>query len=358
MHPVLTSPWRLLTYLGIWLPFGLGLALTVGTLGPLPLATAALLALPPTYAHAFACLSAYWLCRAAPLRGATLLRAVLSQAAAAALTATLVYAAVLALAGLAEAQGDAPGAADTVIRLAPSLLTPLLLAYLLSATVHYALLAAEERRRAEAEALQADVLAREAELTALRGQVHPHFLFNALNSISALVVRDPNEARRLCGLLADFLRTTLTLGAADRVPLEEEARLAERLLSIEQVRFGSRLQFSLEVEEATRGLRVPPLVLLPLVENAVTHGVASLLDGGAVEVAARRRGSHLEFSVANPFDPGTRRKGAGTGLANLRKRLAALYRDAATVKAEAHGERFEVVVLLPAEELRAPGQAS
>jgi LytS/YehU family sensor histidine kinase len=222
--------------------------------------------------------------------------------------------------------------------------------YLLVAALHYLMAAFEESRQAEAQALQFQILSREAELRALRAQIHPHFLFNALNSISALVVARPEEARRVCILLADFLRRSLTLGARDRVPFGEELALAEDLLAIERVRFGARLQHESRVDEASRACAVPPLLLQPLVENAVTHGIAQCLDGGTVRVEAKRIGDRLRVVIENPRDPDTPGpRGAGIGLANVQRRLEAVYGRAAELRVLAEGPIFRVELSLPAE---------
>jgi hypothetical protein len=190
---------------------------------------------------------------------------------------------------------------------------------------------------------------REAELRALRAQIHPHFLFNALNSINALVTAQPEEARRLCLLLADFLRRSLTLGSRDRVQLSEELALAEDLLAIEQVRFGARLRVERQVEEAARGCLVPPLLLQPLVENAVTHGIAQCLDGGTVRIEAGMRGERLRVAIRNPRDPeAVARKGTGIGVQNVLRRLEALYGREADLRLRAEGESFSVELELPA----------
>ena len=122
--------------------------------------------------------------------------------------------------------------------------------------------------------LELQVLTRDAELRALRAQVNPHFLYNSLNSISALTGSDAAAARRMCLLLAEFLRTTLRVSSEERITMAEEMKLAERFLSIEQVRFGERLHVEQSIDESALECQVPPLVLQPLLENAVGHGIA------------------------------------------------------------------------------------
>ena len=176
------------------------------------------------------------------------------------------------------------------------------------------MLAVERWREAETRQLALQVLAREAELKALRTQIDPHFLFNSLHSISALTTVDPAGARRMCLLLGEFLRLSLKLGAEDRIPLAEEMALVDRFLGIEQVRFGDRLRASVTLDPGAAACEVPPLLLQPLVENAARHGVAELVDGGLIDERAVRRGDRVIVSVENPCDPDRRvRAGAGVG---------------------------------------------
>src|SRR5262249_19044525 len=152
--------------------------------------------------------------------------------------------------------------------------------------------------------LETQVTAREAELRALRAQLNPHFLFNSLNSINALVGADPEGARRMCAGLGDFLRRTLALGARASVTRDEDLALVRRYLGREQVRFGERLQVEESVTGEARECRVPPLLLQPLVENAIKHGIQDRLDGGTIRVEARRDGALLRVVVENPVDDG------------------------------------------------------
>jgi LytS/YehU family sensor histidine kinase len=222
------------------------------------------------------------------------------------------------------------------------------LLYLLSVAVSYVFAALEQSRDNERRELQVQVLAREAELRSLRAQIDPHFLFNSLHSISALTAADPSAARRMCVLLAEFLRDSLTLGAEDRITVDRELSLAGRFLEIERVRFGDRLQVHLEAGEAGRCL-VPPLLLQPIVENAVTHGVAHVLAGGLITVTVSRGPVAVTIVVENPCDPDRpRRTGTGLGIANVRARLRALHGGDARVSAIERDGMWRVEMTLPA----------
>jgi LytS/YehU family sensor histidine kinase len=214
--------------------------------------------------------------------------------------------------------------------------------------MHYLMIAVEDSRAKEQQALQQSVLAREAELRALRAQIHPHFLFNSLNSISALTTVDPPAARGMSIRLAEFLRKTLTFGASEIVTLAREIDLVEDYLAIEQTRFGDRLHFEKQVPEAALHCLIPPLILQPLDENAVNHGIAHLTEGGAIILRADLRSEQLTIEVENPVDPDylpTRKK--GVGLENVRRRLSAMHGPGGRLNTERTSGRFLAVVVVP-----------
>jgi LytS/YehU family sensor histidine kinase len=220
---------------------------------------------------------------------------------------------------------------------------------LLAILGHYLGGAFQRSRNAERRALELQVLAREAELKSLRAQLDPHFLFNSLNSVAALIGNDTAAARQMCFLMAQFFRKSLTLAREQSIPLMEEISLAETFLAIEKVRFGERLRARFDVADDVREVAVPPLVLQPLVENAVHHGVAHLLEGGEVHVQARRREQFLELIVANPCDPDRPpSRGTGMGLMNVRSRIETLCGHRASVDVDAREDYFRVSVLFPA----------
>jgi Histidine kinase len=213
---------------------------------------------------------------------------------------------------------------------------------------HYLADAFARSRQAKHQALELEVLARESELRSLRAQLDPHFLFNSLNSIAALIGSDPPAARRMCFLMADFFRSSLALGGRASITLAEEMRLAQTFLAIESIRFGERLRTSFDVAEDTLEISVPPLVLQPLVENAVHHGVAHLIEGGEVKVQARKQQNLVELVVENACDPERpASRGTGVGLANVKSRIETLFGKRGSVTVESRPERFRVSVLLP-----------
>ncbi len=205
-------------------------------------------------------------------------------------------------------------------------------------------------RERELQASELEKLLAEARLQALQAQLNPHFLFNTLNSISTLMHRDVEAADRMIVRLSELLRLALSTAGAQEVPLRDELEFLRRYLEIEQVRFGPRLSVDFHVAPDTLELAVPNLLLQPLLENAIKHGIAPRKAGGRIEVHARREGDRLHLTVADNGtgnSPSTR--GSGLGLANTRARLEHLY---GAQQHFAFGPRpeggFAVQIVLPA----------
>jgi LytS/YehU family sensor histidine kinase len=220
--------------------------------------------------------------------------------------------------------------------------------YILAVALHYLLMALEQRQDAERTEQELRVLAREAELKALRAQLNPHFLFNSLNSISALTTLDARRAREMCVLLSDFLRKSLRLGERSTVKLSEELDLVRNYLAIEQTRFGSRLQVEWVVDPSVEGVEIPTLLLQPLVENAIKHGIAQIPEGGTIRIKASARGAIAEIHVENPVDPDAERpQGLGLGLRQVKQRLQGRYGSQTFFEAQIREGRHEVVLTFP-----------
>ena len=216
--------------------------------------------------------------------------------------------------------------------------------------LHYLLDAWERAQASERREAELRVLARDAELKALRAQLNPHFLFNSLNSISALTTVDPKRAREMCVLLSDFLRKSLKLGERASVTLAEEFDLLRAYLAIERIRFGDRLQVRWEIE-ADQSAPLPPLLLQPLVENAIKHGIASLPEGGTLVIRSERSGPHVAITLENPADPDSEPpQGLGMGLRQVKERLLGRHGSRAAFGAEAQAGQYRVRLLIPIDE--------
>jgi sensor histidine kinase YesM len=196
-----------------------------------------------------------------------------------------------------------------------------------------AIIAVQLSRRLDAQSRDAAVLlalTREAELRALKAQIRPHFLFNVLNSIYSLIGSRPDEARRMVELVSDLMRRTLDASEEALVPVEWEMEVVDRYLRIEQVRLGSRLEVRLDAEGIPAGAMISPLLLQPLVENAVKHGIGSRPGPGSIEVRAAGTASGLEFVIrdSGPGVVGRAFEAPGHGLNLTRRRLQALFGSA------------------------------
>ena len=170
----------------------------------------------------------------------------------------------------------------------------------------------------------------EAQLKTLQAQIEPHFLFNTLANLDALIQTDPKRARAMLGHLNDYLRATLAATRRERSTLADEFALLRGYLEVQGMRMGERLRFTLELPEALGGAELPPMLLQPLVENSLKHGLEPKVEGGEVKVSARTEGGRLVLEVA---DTGLGKAngstgGTGVGLANVRERLAAAYAGA------------------------------
>lgn len=179
----------------------------------------------------------------------------------------------------------------------------------------------------ELEASQAKARLSEARLQALKMQIHPHFLFNTLNSISALIDEQPVEARRVLAQLGDLLRATLRSEASHVVSLKDEVALVRDYLGIEQIRFDDRLAVTTEIDPAAYRAAVPSFLLQPLVENAIRHGIGRRERGGRLWLSAKRINGRLVIHVQDDGDgfDGESGPGEGIGLSNIRNRLRELY---------------------------------
>lgn len=207
-----------------------------------------------------------------------------------------------------------------------------------------------ELRTRELEEERARKLFAEARLSSLESRIHPHFLFNTLNSISSLIPEDPRRAEEIVGRLAALLRFSLDAGAESLVPLAQEIRIVRDYLEIEKARFGDRLRYSIDVPRELESARVPPLAVQTLVENSVKHAIAPRREGGEVRVYARAAASGIELLVCDT-GRGFRLEQAapGHGIDNLAGRLNVLFGDAAGLSSSTADGRPAVRLVLPLE---------
>jgi sensor histidine kinase YesM len=310
------------------------------------------LALPLCFLAAFLFLSTWFLCRALPLgRSAQGLGAHWAAWGTAALLMGGLWAGLAWL--LARLLAWFPGLEALPLRVSASLpvLTGLgILLYLASVALSYLMLAQDRALEAERKGAELQLLAQESELKALRAQLNPHFLFNSLNSLSALTAVDPARAREMCVLLSDFLRRSLGLGERRLVPLRDELDLARAYLAIEQIRFGNRLRLDWHLDGTAEGALLPTLLLQPLVENAIKHGIAALPEGGTLRLSTELTEGHVILRVENPMDEeAPAPQGLGLGLRQVRQRLLGRFGSRARFDAQVQDGCHRVTLVFPLE---------
>lgn len=207
----------------------------------------------------------------------------------------------------------------------------------------------QEQKEQEERKKDAEKLAKEAELFKLRQQLQPHFLFNSLNSINALIGSRPEEARKMVQQLSDFLRGTIKKEETQWVTLQEELQYLQLYLDIEKVRFGNRLATEINVNENTPAMRLPALLLQPIVENAIKFGLYDTTGETVIRLYAAQEENNLVIRVLNPFDPETSspQQGTGFGLKSVQRRLYLLFARNDLLKTEAKENIFTTTVKIP-----------
>jgi sensor histidine kinase YesM len=347
MHPILTRRRRLIGYLLLWACFGALAGAVIAVTGEASLRWAELFAIPLAVLLGLQCLPCWYLVQGMAPTEVPAWRLVGTWLGTAAvllslwLTFAMLWARVLRFARLIPN-------VDTG-SLIPLLVFAGCVGILITIFGLYSAAAVERSRDAERRALELQALAREAEMSFLRRQLDPHFLFNGLNSVAALIGSDATAARRMCLLMSDFFRKSLKFGAQQTIALADELTLVKTFLAIEEVRFGDRLRHSVTVTDEALHMLVPALLLQPLVENAVHHGVAHLLEGGEIRLSAKVRGSLLDIMVENSCDADRPiSRGTGLGLANVRGRVESMYGTRARMDVHNGPALFRVMLALPA----------
>jgi sensor histidine kinase YesM len=354
MHPVLSSVRSLTWYFLVWLALGVAVAGVFAWTNTTHWRNALWFAVPVCVAYSFVLPSAYYVCRAMPFSQRRLGVGIALFASTSVVAGGVGWGICLGWNVLGQGlEQDWAG-----IVMTPTLgLTLFAVAaglYLSSLLMHDVLIAMDQVHAAQRREVQSLALAQAAELQMLRTQINPHFLFNCLNSISALTSSDAAGARSMTIALAQYFRQTLSLSEQATIPLEQEVAHCQSFLAIERQRFGDKLSVQTQLQDLARTALVPPMLLQPLVENAVKHGIAQRADAGVLVIQARVQGSWLHLSVENPTEShpvGTHSAhgadGLGLGLRNCQQRLLSLYGDQARLTRRVTTETFVVELTLP-----------
>jgi two-component system, LytTR family, sensor histidine kinase AlgZ len=356
VHPILSNIRALIAYLSLWLIVGLLFDIPfffqhTGIWLPVLLTD-----IPNIMFFALLCLSSYYICKTFPLQKSSPTQ-LLTVFGIAAIVVSFVMIAVGTIwisfidelhlgPSIAAAYATWTSGINVL-----AILAILMLFFLFIAAVHYIMIFFQMEQESKQRVIELNLLTQDAELRALRAQINPHFLFNSLNSISALTTANPEQARHMTILLADFFRKSLDVGTRDAITVADELSLISDYLTIEQVRFGKRLQVQKEIDPGTVSCLLPPLILQPLVENAVRHGIANMLAGGTIRIQTQRLQDQLQLTVENPIDPETKtKKGTGLGIRNVRARLEKLYNHTARVDVVKTDSFYRITLTIPANE--------
>lgn len=207
----------------------------------------------------------------------------------------------------------------------------------------------QEQSEQETIKQDAEKLTKEAELFKLRQQLQPHFLFNSLNSINALIGTRPEEARKMVQQLSDFLRGTIRKEEHQWVTLKEELQYLQLYLDIEKVRFGHRLSTNINCDRGLEDLKLPALLLQPIMENAIKFGLYDTIDEIEIRLSATKEDNNLVITVTNPFDPETAapRQGTGFGLQSVQRRLYLLFARNDLINTVAKENIFTTIIKIP-----------
>lgn len=219
--------------------------------------------------------------------------------------------------------------------------------YFLGVLFHYTVLVQQQAQETEQRLSQIELSAKEAQLRVLHTSINPHFLFNSLTALSTLTVKNPDQARKMCIQLSEFLRYNLRYEQKHFTTIREELENINNYLAIEQIRLGEHMIIDMDVDKNVHSVKTIPFLLLPLVENAVKHGIQQSLTGGTLHFQIQPHEQYLRIRVRNPIEEQMSVDGMGMGLKTLKKRLAAEYGNQFRLKIDHDDSMFKVDLKIP-----------
>ncbi|MFK7863217.1 MAG: sensor histidine kinase [Pseudohongiellaceae bacterium] len=360
MHPLFDSTAKIIALTAGWLVISVGFSSLIDLTTDASLAECLTLFVPLYFLCLVFILPNYYVCKGLPLQKKTWLNVASSQ-----LLTLIVIVSLWVLIGRLYAELLEGGSSDVGWRALfdenlMSNLVFVILQFEIIVLLHYLFFALEKTRDLERVALQQRLLVSQAELQTLKATVHPHFLFNSLNTLANIALSAPEKAHRFCLLIAGFLRYSVAYSKKDTATLDDELEHIQNYLGIERERFGDRLQIDFSIDDSMRSFSIPPLILFPIVENAIKHGIDSCIEGGTLSISAKRGEGSLIIEVSNPVDElGRKQKGTGHGMASIEQRLKSRYGSAAFLKSIRQSGTFKAQLFFPLEKkLSQPALAS
>ena len=350
MHPILSDFRRFLWHVALWFIVGVAVAKLLAFTGFSAPLYAGLLAIPLSIVFGFLTTSAYYISRSFQTPHYAFFTIALIFSVSSLISGFLSLSLTYLWNWLLEYITAPPVASAMTSHLNVLIVAVCFFLYFLALLTYDMVIASDNIKAAEKREANARLHARDAEMQVLRSQIDPHFLFNSLNSISALTAIDPIAAREMTIALADFFRKTLVLSEQEKVSLEQELSLCEDFLAVEKIRFGKKLQTNIQLDDLLKAAQIPPMILQPLLENAIKHGIRTIGEGGCITIHMTKNADWLYIRMSNPINPEvTPASGSGLGLHNLKARFQALYHDQARVEWKLSEKMFVVELTLPLE---------
>lgn len=347
MHPVFSHFKNLLAVIGLWLILSGLVSYLLYFIQDIDMQVALVLYYPLLFIYIFFCLSNYYICLECPMRQTSFTRLVTTQFVA------VVSTVLIWLAGghiyVLLLNEFSPG--DWLLyyqssRMSLGIIGAILYCFWILA--HYIYLMAQQHDAMQRAALEHKLLISQTELQVVKATVHPHFLYNSLNTLANLSLVEPRKIHNICLQISEFLRYSVSYSQKETATVGEELEHIQNYLGIERERFGDRLHTQFRVDESTRSEPILPLLLFPLVENSIKHGIDSCLNGGTLEIVIERDGDDLCIHIRNPFDElGIKQNGTNLGLDAVRKRIQAHYGDQGRVAVGRNSGIFSVHLILP-----------
>jgi len=348
MHPLFKSVKRLIVVGIIWTSLILGLAALYSRLAIVSLSDSIIFIAPLMIIEVFLALSTWYICKNIKLEIKNVITIIIKHGLSAVILIVLWLIICLIFSGFLDQQMGNDNWRVRFDQLVPFLCILGIFFYTFFCMIHYLILSMEKTRIAEKELITSRLVASKAELKALRSTIHPHFLFNSLNAIGVLTRTAPEKAQKVSIKLSDFLRYSLKYDNHDLVTVDSEIDHIKNYLSVEQIRMGERLIIKYDVDAEVSDILIPPFSLLPLVENAVKHGIQNLIEGGEIEISIKRNENFLFINVKNPYDSEHQvKEGEKHGLQNLRDRLTNRYRTEFNLKIDKTNNIFNIRIYLP-----------
>lgn len=347
MHPVFTTPRVLFSIIGLWIALATLLTFAIGRQLDLGFLPAAALFFPMLFFLFFFSISNFYISDHFSLENTHFFKLISVQIFALALTIAIWLACGAAYVKLLSRLSELPWSQIYL----DSLLTLALhgsMVYGFWVLVHYLYFIAQKHDTLKRAALENKLLISQTELQAVKAAVHPHFLFNSLNTIANIALSDSQKVHGLCLQISQFLRYSVAYGKNEQVTVVDELEHIQNYLGIERERFGDRLSTEFSIDENTRQVKMLPLLLFPLVENCINHGINSLIDGGKISLDIQADEQQLLITISNPFDPlASKKTRSGLGLDSIRKRIQAYYGNTAQLNCAISNNEFQAKLQLP-----------